>query len=203
MGIATDIIDYVKAAKEIMEHKKRLLIPVCCAIAMFSMFAIISPTTNAADVPLKIQAAIFIKILGYDSSIAAMPGNKIVINVLTDSKTASNKKDISAAFSSINGAAVSGKKISIKFITAGGLPGASGVIYLPSGSSKSTVNMAVVHGASKKVRILAGSRQLAVKGAAVAVSLENSKPKIIVNLKQSKAMGMKLSTQLLKLATII
>ncbi|MBN2804570.1 MAG: YfiR family protein [Deltaproteobacteria bacterium] len=168
------------------------------ASALFLMF--FSSSIKAADVPLKIQVAIIVKILNYDSNSASRVQT---INVVIDNSSASEKTELKSAFNSIAGVKIAGKPVEIKFIAPDEISNSQGVLYLPSKSSKATLAIAIKIAESKKIPLFAGNRGMTEKGAAVSIDLKNEKPQIVINAKQSMKMGMKLASQLLKLSEII
>ena len=174
-------------------------------IALFIAFATME---SEAQVQAKLQAAIFVKLLNYDSSLAQKPQSQLKFHIVIDAKTSPGQDAIKKEFAVISRQKISGKNIIILITPVGELATANSeesthVFYLPDGSTRATLNAAVQLGAQHKIPVLAGNAVLAVGGAAVGITVSNGKPQIIVNLKQSKSMGMNLSSQLLKLAKVI
>ncbi|MBN2526449.1 MAG: YfiR family protein [Deltaproteobacteria bacterium] len=166
--------------------------------------------SSVAQVHPKLQAAIFIKLLNYDMSLARKPQNVIKFHIVIDSATASQQNALQKEFSVISNQKISGKRVEVvtsdikTLVSDTSLDqGAAHIYYLPDGSSVKTLKTVLTSAKPWKIAVLGGNSQLVEAGAAVGISLDNGKPQIIVNLKQSRAQGMNLSSQLLKLAKVI
>jgi hypothetical protein len=176
------------------------------------IFLLLSFFTNqnvsASDVPARLQAAIFLKILEYDASVASKKGNNIFFHILLDNNTSKSGSQISSDFGQINGKTISGKKIIVNTIDISALSAKvkddeAHFIYVPAGSTSGTINSASKLGESSKSPVLGGNESITRSGAAVGIGIEGGRPKIMINLKKSQSMGMRLASQLMKLATII
>lgn len=183
-----------------------LLQKVIAALLMISMLVICTP--SSAQVQAKLQAAIFIKLLNYDSALAEKKQSTITFHIVLDSKTNKNLAELKAAFGVISKQKVANKNVlvaitNITSLSAATTDSTAHVYYLPDGSSRSTLEAVLSLATEKKIAVLGGNADLAQSGAAVGINVNAGKPEIIVNLKQCKLMGMNLSSQLLKLAKVI
>lgn len=174
-------------------------------IAILALFLSFGGNALANNGFIKLQAAIFFKVLNYDSGVKSRGGNKLVIGIVVDKGTSGKKSEISSGFAAIVGSKVSGKPISVKVFNGASAAAAGGanIMYLPDGTSSATASAVISLARSKKIPVFAGSEALVKKGAAVGVTLQNKKPQILVNLIEAKKQGMVLPSQLLKLAKII
>lgn len=77
------------------------------------------------------------------------------------------------------------------------------VLYVPKGSTPQTIKQTVSLANAKKLPLLSGSEKAVHLGGAVGVTIENAKPKIVVNLTESKKQEMSLSNKLLQIAKIV
>ncbi len=178
------------------------------SLLVLIVFATFAVPVYATGVDVKLQAAIFLKALSYDSGIPGRSDKNLVIHVVLDGATSGQKADITAGFATISGASVGGKKVTVDTLTAGELAGAVAkpgvhVIYLPENSAQGTIDAALTLGSTRKIPVLAGSEPIARKGAAIGITIAAGKPQIIVNLKKSVEQGLALSAQFLKLAKVI
>lgn len=161
-----------------------------------------------AQVHAKLQAAIFVKLLNYDSKLSAKKQSKIKFHIVIDSKTSIKKNALRTDFSSMSKKKIAGKAIIVTVTDIASLAETTSVdtthiYYLPDGTAQSTLQKTLSLAKQQKIPVLAGNESLTKNGAAVGITIANKKPQIIVNLKQSKLLGMNLSSQLLKLAKII
>ncbi len=162
---------------------------------------------RSQELPPKLQAAIFLKVLSYDSSIAAMPGSELTVYVVTDKKTEGKKEAILGGLSALTSKKIGGKGVVVKSVAIGKLESVAqgaAILYVPSDADETTARKIIAVAGQKKLPTLGGSEALARLGIAVGLKIgAEGKPEIIINLKSSKAQGMKLSSRVLGLATVI
>lgn len=175
---------------------------------MVAIGILVGVVPSWAQVQAKLQAAIFVKLLNYDASMVKKPQPQIKFHIILDSKTSSQKDALKSSFSVIASQKVANKKVVVTATPVSSLSGAitaesAHIFYLPDGSTNTTLNTVLQSAIGHKIPVLAGNAELAQNGAGVGITIANGKPQIIVNLKQSKAQGMNLSSQLLKLAKVI
>ena len=187
--------------------KKRTTISSLTVFILY-LSTVATSTAIAADVDPKLQAAIFVKVLNYDSALPGRSGGNFEIHIVTDGANGDSAAKAGAAFASINGAKAGGKAITVKSTSIADLGAAIGAggakaIYLPAGTGQGTLGAALKLAKAKKVPLLVGNEEMVEGGAAVGIGLSGGKPNIVVNLKASAAMGMKLSASLLKLSRVI
>ncbi|MBN2717670.1 MAG: YfiR family protein [Deltaproteobacteria bacterium] len=177
--------------------------------ATFLIIAIMTVSLiSEAQVQAKLQAAIFVKLLNYDASLVKDSHSQLKFHIIVDSKTSSGQTALKTEFAVISQQKVANKNIVVVVTPLDTLESAASgdaahVFYLPDGSSRTTLSTVLTHATQHKIPVLGGNAELAQSGAAVGISIAGGKPLIIINLKQSKAMGMNLSSQLLKLAKVI
>lgn len=182
---------------------------------MFSMFRVAAFGTiiffcigaNAQGVPEHLQAAIFFKVLAYDYNIQTKAGNEVSIAVLIDSKTSGKKQPLQDGFNKLNGLDLNGKKIKVQVVQVSdsslGDAASSDILYVPEGMDDKLIASVLKLAVDKKRATLGATESLAGKGCAIGLTVEDSKPKIVINLKASQSQGMKLSSKVLSLAKVI
>ncbi len=168
-------------------------------------------TYSQAAIPAKLQAAIFMKVLSYDSNLKARSPSNVVIAIVTDAQTSGRKSDIQSGFEAIAGKSIQGKTVKItaidfksgdqlnKDVKAAG----ANILYVSKGAAEATINAVIGLANSNSVPVLCDAESLVRKGIAVGLTIESGKPKIVVNLKTAKQQGMKLSSKVLQLAKVI
>lgn len=176
--------------------------------ALLTICALALPHLSMAQVQPKLQAAIFIKLLNYDAGLAKKSAHIVIFHIILDGKTAFGESMLTTEFSVISQQKVAGKSFQVvstrlSTLDANTDPNVANVYYLPDGSARNTLDTVVRKATAMKIPVLSGNAELVQSGAAVGITVTDGKPQIIVNLKQSKAMGMNLSSQLLKLVKII
>lgn len=171
----------------------------------------LSPILSTAQgIPLKLQAAIFQKVLAYDSGLATRSTGGVIVTIVLDSNTSKQKADILKDFRILKQAAIQGKGVTLKALVfneqsfSGDVAQLGGnILYLPKGSRSKTVASVIKLGRDQVIPVLAGDEKIVKKGAAVGLAVISGKPKILVNFDASKQQGMKLSAKLLQLAKVI
>ncbi len=176
--------------------------------ALLMICTLALPHLSLAQIQPKLQAAIFVKLLNYDAALAKKSAQKVIFHIILDGKTNSGESTLTTEFSVISRQKVAGKSVLVvstrlSTLDANTDPNVANVYYLPDGSARTTLDTVVRKATAMKIPVLAGNAELVQSGAAVGITVANGKPRIIVNLKQSRAMGMNLSSQLLKLVKII
>lgn len=187
-----------------MSHLKTSTFAVSLALLLAATFS----SAVDAQVQSKLQAAIFIKLLNYDAALASKKQKQIKFHIVLEGKTKNKKASLKSDFGVISRKKIANKSVLVVTTDISALASATDsktahVYYLPSGTSKATLDTTLAIAKSKKIPLLAGSVSLAQSGAAVGIGVNGNVPQIVVNLKQCKAVGMNLSSQLLKLAKII
>ncbi len=168
-------------------------------------------TPAQTDIPPNLQAAIFLKVLNYDQNLAAKSGDKISIILVTDKRTLPQTKTLISGFGIITKQKIQGKSIEIKNIVfnnvdqlATEISAAKGnILFLAAGSEDQTVGAVISLADKHKYPTLGGEASFVKRGVAVGLTVENGKPKILVNLPASQNQGMKLSSKVLRLAQVI
>jgi hypothetical protein len=189
-----------------MKHTHTLIF----ALRIFFVLAValVSVPVSSQGIQSKLQAAIFVKILGYDQTMSQKPGKSIEFHLVLDAAVQGNKGEIQAGFATINNAAVSARKVVVSTVApaqiSSGLDnGNAHVFYLPEGTTAATLKSALDIGRSRKVPVFCGSESMVQQGCAVGITVEAGKPRIVINASESRLQGMNLSSQLLQLAKIV
>ncbi|MBN2342173.1 MAG: YfiR family protein [Deltaproteobacteria bacterium] len=186
----------------------RQLKPTITAAILLTLLCSLFSSISNAQVQAKLQAAIFVKLLNYDTKLAEKKQKSIKFHIVLDGKTANQKDELKAEFGVISRQKIAGKSVlvvvtDIKSLASATSADTAHIYYLPDGTAGGTLSTTLKLAKQQQIPVLAGNESLATDGAAVGITIANKKPQIIVNLKQSKALGMALSSQLLKLAKVI
>ena len=205
-GGNTAILGRQQMTKAELFMKTGLLSNLYAALLVICTLAL--PHLSLAQVQPKLQAAIFIKLLNYDAAMAKKSARKVIFHIILDAKTTSDESILTTEFNAISRQKIAGKSVEVVATRLSALdantdPNVVNVYYLPDGSARTTLDTVVRKATAMQIPVLSGNAELVQSGAAVGITVTNGKPEIIVNLRQSKAMGMNLSSQLLKLVKII
>ncbi|MCU0663830.1 MAG: YfiR family protein [Myxococcota bacterium] len=186
---------------------RKLVVPI------FGLFILLAAAVGAtqAQVPSKMQAAIFFKILKYDKNTASRSKGTISMVILLEGSATGRKSELVSGFGSINGQTIEGATIKVSAVTVanadkvqGAIQAAAGnIVYLPLGVTAATSAAVIAHGKANKIPVLTDDPALSTQGAAVCLVLEGTSPKMVINLPASQAQGMALSADVLKLAKVI
>jgi hypothetical protein len=169
--------------------QRRSNIFVLLALAM--SFVVLRPTSSWADeMPLTMQALMFKRVVMFDRTIAT--DAKLAIVYVDEQGKAEELKN---AFG-----LVGQKATTHKLSDAEALSSFNAVYVFPKGMTKEVRDAAIKH----KILTLSGNVGAASSGdAAVAIDMKEGKPNIVVNLNLAKKQGHDLTSDLLKLATIV
>lgn len=153
---------------------------------------------DSMAVPAKLQAALFLKILSYDRKIKG----DIKIGILSGS----GKGDIEQSFQSLQGQKINGNSFSLTDISLGELSSMKSkgidVLYVTP-DNKGNLSSITRASRSNGVLTITGVPDYVEDGISVGIGLKSGKPDIMVNLSASKDEDRDLSSQLLKLCTVI
>lgn len=167
-------------------------------ISFFPVFIAFNSYAESMSVPGKLQVALFLKILSYDRAIK----NDVKIGILDGSA----KSDIESSFQSVQGQKISGFSFSVVDLSVSELSSmkAKGidVLYITP-DNKANISNILKSSRNNKVLTITGVPDYVNDGVSVGIGLKNGKPDILVNLSSSKSEDHELSSQLLKLCTII
>jgi hypothetical protein len=149
------------------------------SIILLFLVTVLSTNIFAQDVPANLQAALFKKIFAFDKTLQSKGVNVAVLG---------GGDEIVAAF----------KDAGVNASAAGSIPGGATVVYVAGGASVKSQT------ASKGILSITGDIASVEAGkVAIGIGTEGGKPKIVINLAQSKAEGQELSADLLKIARVI
>lgn len=156
-----------------------------CLLSLFCLFSALS--LNAAEVPHKLQAALFGKIIGFNKGLVGNIHLYIMDSdaMLSHIKKATGKK--------------SGKAI-IKTITSGsGIPSEKPhVIYI--GKKVSNLSEVLEYCTKNSVMSITGNPDFVEQGVSLGLSIIKKKPKILLGLKGSKNEKIKWNPVIFKIA---
>jgi len=145
----------------------------------------------AQELPAKVQALLFKKILLYDRSVSGKP--KLLVAYADEAAQAGE------LVSALQEAGFDAAAVKVAVLS-GSVAGATGVYVFPHAASAAVKAQL----ASGKLLGLSGSAPLAERGdVAVALSVKDGKPEIVVNLTVLHDEGHALSSELLNLARVV
>lgn len=160
---------------------------------------------SSAMLPAKVQAMLMFKVLGFEKRLKASAKTNLILGVLYDSGnsgSADQKDSIVAALTASAGKTVAGKHLEVKPITGLGDMADVDVVYIAAGNDGRLDNILEE---CKKLTMLTvtGVPDYAEKGVALTLSIENKKPKIVINKAGADSCGVEFSSQILALAKVI
>jgi YfiR/HmsC-like len=157
------------------------------------------------DVPANLQAALFYKIFDFDENLTETSGPEIVVGIFYNPgnpRSEQAKDEIKENFSILSGKEISGKSVVIKEIASLEQLRDIDIVYVTLGNDASIDEIVKICHAYKILGIT-DVAEYAQKGLAIALRLEDQKPKIIINKNSAEQSGAKLSSKILSLAEII
>jgi hypothetical protein len=157
------------------------------------------------SVPVEIQSAMILKIIPYDKEIKTKTGGNVKIGVFysSNSKSVNTKDDFVSAINKQIKQNASELKFSLSETSDVNALKSVNVIYVTPNSDQYLDSIKSI-ARNLKIMTTTGVVKYVEDGkVSVAISLRNSKPKIVVNLPASEAEGVTFSSNLLKLAEII
>ena len=164
-------------------------------------------TTAFAEmkVPASLQVALFYKIFDFDRNLTEGSGQKVVIGIFynpNNSRSSLANEEIKEDFSQLSDRKIAGKSIVIKEITAVEQLHNINILYVTPGND-SSISKIVKQCYKDKTLGISGVKEYVQEGLAIAIGVEDQKPRIIINKTSVELSGAKLSSKLLALAQII
>ena len=157
------------------------------------------------------EAKILLRALSFDRALATRAGAEVVISVVYDARASNGEGERDGrvhAFRKLADRTIAG--LPMRVISSDCSPPSRmdealrgvDIVYLARGAKEC---VRAVTAATRKLRIasLASERALVEQGVTIGVTIENARPKLLVNLKASKAEGLDLTSQMLQLAEVI
>lgn len=166
---------------------------------------------SARASPADDEAKILLRAISFDRALAARAGAEVVVSVVYDARSsgADRERDEHVlAFRKLSDRTIVGLPMKVSWVDCSSsrpmeeaLLGVD-IVYLTGGASDCVRS---VTAATRKLRIasLASGRAHVEQGVTLGVTIENARPRLLVNLKASKAEGLDLSSQMLQLAEVI
>ncbi len=153
------------------------------AVAAFGL-----PAMAQSKAPAKIQAALFMKVLGFYTNLG---GDPFTIHVV-------GAPDVAAALKTFVGKKAG--KATLKEVTEGSGPpsGKAQVVYVGSDAKNITA-----YCQSNKILSITGIPKFVSEGVTLGVGVENKKPKILLNLSSTKSEDVNWNPAILKVASTI
>ena len=181
---------------------------------MAAAFALVHSVATAGEgraSPADDEAKILLRAISFDRALPARAGSEVVISVVYDARASGGERERDGrvlAFRKLSGRTMAGLPMRVTSLDCSpskslddALRGVD-IVYLTSGA-KDCVR--ALTAATRKLRIasLASGRALVELGVTIGVTIEGARPKLLVNLKASKAEGLDLASQMLQLAEVI
>lgn len=176
------------------------------AVVAFSLFCWAKPAA-AQEVPADIQAALVLKLLGYDRKLTERSPNGVMMVAVIGA----GDEGAGAKFKALSGRKIQGKQVKVEMLSDNGTQpvkatltslGAN-VVYLGSKVEAGKAKDAIAWANQNQVPTFAGNRALAEKGAAIGFTVEKGKPRFVVNVAASRAQRIELPARVLRLAELI
>ncbi len=193
-----------------MNHNRSILRGVAVALGI-AAFLFSAPSARAERLSAPLEAAIHLRVLGYDRALKQRSGDSAVIALLYD---ASSDASVQAA-DALKDALVSlSKKMKVQDLPIV----VKSVAYKDSWPSSELSKVAAVYvspglesrladiksqSSKHGVPTLCGDRDLARQGLAIAAYVKGSSPGITINLASARAAGMDLDSRLLAIAEVL
>jgi hypothetical protein len=181
------------------------------ATALFVLAASGMAGAQVADeLPAEVQAALALRVLGYDRALDAPAGESIVIGLLFRSgQLTGENMQLVQAFSRLKAQTLRGHPVKVVFRAYQGLPDLElwlereqvKVVYLsPHLPEIAGLQRAC---ASRKLITISPSVEVVRDGTPIGFVLEDGKPKVLVNREAAKTTGMDLDPELIRLARLV
>ncbi len=162
-------------------------------------------------VPFEIQAVLFYKFLIYDQNMENYKKNPLTVAILVDEGSKSQLESIQKGFMYLNGKILHQKTVRVivlhcedpKHLANQVTQAHARFLYLPASTRESTLKAALNLARQKRFPTLGGSAELVSKGVSVGMTIEAQRPRIVVNLREAKAQGLKPRAQVLQLSKVI
>ena len=178
---------------------------------LVALVLIATPAAEARAGGADDDARILLRAISFDRALAARAGADVVITIVYDGRVSGDERDRDGrvqAFRKLASRTIAGLPIKVNWSdcsqsrSLGDALQGTDIVYLTRGA-KDCVR--AVTAATRKLRIasLASSRALVEQGVTLGVTMEGSRPKLLVNLVASKAEGLDLASQMLQLAEVI
>ena len=172
----------------------------------WAMPAVAQPA-GVQQVPAEIQAALVLKLLGYDRKLAERSPNGVTLVAVIGA----DGNEAGAKFKALEGRKIQGKQLKVALLPAngtkpvgealGGLK--ANVVYLGAKVEAGKAESAIAWADQNKVPTFGGTRGLAERGAAIGFMVVKSKPRFVVNVEASRKQGIELPARVLRLAQLI
>jgi YfiR/HmsC-like len=182
----------------------------CLAAALALVCCVASGGAVQAS-PADDEAKILLRAISFDRALAARAGTEVVISVVYDARARGGEREREGrvlAFRKLSDRTIAGLPMRVIWCDCSqsrpideALRGVD-IVYLTSGARDCVRAVTAV---TRRLRIasLASGRALVEQGVTIGVTIENSRPRLLVNLKASKAEGLDLASQMLQLAEVI
>jgi hypothetical protein len=157
------------------------------------------------------EAKILLRALSFDRALATRAGAEVVVSVIYDGRASNGEGERDArvrAFRKLSDRTIAGLPMRVIWSDCApptrmddALRGVD-IVYVTRGAKEC---VRAVTTATRRLRIasLASERALIELGVTIGVTIESARPKLLVNLKASKAEGLDLTSQMLQLAEVI
>jgi hypothetical protein len=180
------------------------------AVALGIAAFLISAPARAERLSAPLEAAIHLRVLGYDRALKQRAGDSAVIALLYDSSSESSQqaadalKDALVSLSKkmkVQDLPIVVKSVAYKDSWPGELSKVAAVYVSPGLESR--LGDIKSQSAKHNVPTLCGDRDLARQGLAIAAYVKGSSPGITINLASARAAGMDLDSRLLAIAEVL
>jgi YfiR/HmsC-like len=186
-------------------------VPVRACVAALALACCVASGGAALANPADDEAKILLRAISFDRALAVRAGADVVISVVYDGRTRGSERERDGrvlAFRKLSDRTIAGLPMKVIWWDCShsrsiddALRGVD-IVYL-TGGAKDCVRAVTAVTRRLHIASLASGRALVEQGVTIGVTIENARPKLLVNLKASKAEGLDLASQMLQLAEVI
>ena len=176
------------------------------ALAMLLCVSVAQAQSGASRV-----APVLARVLSYDRTLTARAGGQIDLVIVHSSgapASGSQGRALSAAFESLGHQTIQGLPLNVHLTDlgtagVGSLPSGTDVIVVCDGIPGATSNALFAHARSRHLLVVTLSRAALESHGAVAVFMEDGRPRIVTKMRHVQDTGIQLASPLLRLSEVI
>jgi hypothetical protein len=182
-----------------------------CSVALAALAMLAATAAEARADTVDAEAKILLRAASFDRSLGGRAGADVVITVVYDGRAPGSQRERDSrvqSFRKLADRTIAGLPMKVTSLDCAQVSAlaeslrAADIVYLTAGGRQC---VRAVTAATRKLRIasLTSGRALVEQGITIGVSMEGSRPKLLVNLVASREEGLNLAAQMLQLAEVI
>lgn len=156
-------------------------------------------------------APVLARVLSYDRTLTARAGGQIDLVIVHSSSapaSSSQGRALSAAFEGLGRQTIQGLPLNVHLVDlgaagVGALPTGTDVIVVCDGIPGATSNALFAHARTRRLLVVTLSRAALESHGAVAVFMEDGRPRIVTKMRHVQDTGIQLASPLLRLSEVI